>query len=110
MRKFITELFTNRFGIVLAALNLCSIAANPSALFNYPRGLFTRLFFSLNSPALLATGIVYEIAREFLPPLSHAAKEALAFGSIAFFTVLQWLFIAWIAKTLAARIQRPNLS
>jgi len=52
MRKVITELFTNRFGIVLAALNLCFFA---SRINNFNAPPIGKLFVYMNFPAIGST-------------------------------------------------------
>ena len=109
MKKFIVNLFSNRFGIVLAALNACYFIYKTPVLFDFPRTFFSKLFLSLNSPALIATGILHEILREFIPKLSYEMQYRVSSAIIGFFIVLQWLFIAWIAKTLAQKFRPTQL-
>ena len=53
MRKFIANLFSNRFGIVLATLNVCYLA---KVIFAKPLivpTLSEKIFLSINAPGLL---------------------------------------------------------
>jgi len=109
MKKFIVNLFSNRFGIVLAALNACYFVYKIPGLFDFPRSFFARLFVSLNAPALIATGISHEILSELLPKLTHETQYKVSLTLIGIFIVLQWLFIAWIAKTLAQKFRPAEL-
>jgi hypothetical protein len=107
MKKFIVNLFSNRFGILLAVLNLCYFVNKTPVLFNFPRTFFGKLFLSLNAPALICAGISARISEEFLNVLSFESRYKLISVFIAFFIVLQWLFIAWFARTIAQKF-RPK--
>ena len=107
MKKFIVNLFSNRFGILLAVLNLCYFVSKTPVIFNFPRNVFGKLFLSLNAPALICAGISAKISEEFLTALSFEARYRLTSVFIAFFIVLQWLFIAWFARTIAQKF-RPK--
>ena len=109
MKEFIVELFSNRFGIVLATLNACYFVYKLPVLFELQRSFFAKLFLSLNSPALISTSILHEILREFLPKLAYETQYKVALSMIGIFIVLQWLFIAWIAKTIAQKIRPTEL-
>jgi hypothetical protein len=106
MKKFVINLFSNRFGIILAALNVCYFMSKGEGLLRLP---FEKLFACANLPALISTALTLEFIKIFSHRLSHAAEMMLGNTFFPFFIVLQWLFIAWIAKTLAAKIQRPKL-
>ena len=105
MRKFITELFSNRFGIVLAALNLCYFASKINSFTTPPTGKF---FACANLPAIVSAALSLEFVEIFTRRLSLPTENALGSAFFGVFIVLQWLFIARIAKTLAARIRRPQ--
>lgn len=103
MKKFIVNLFSNRFGIVLATINLCYFAS----LGFDPFGIrYQLIFFLLNLPAILLTylsglGVRISVSAIISPTEMFFAK--LLFTSLMIF---QWLFIAWLAKTLAAQIRK----
>ncbi len=103
MKKFVLELFTNRFGIVLAALNLCYLAGHGMI---QGRRASEAFFLSLNAPSALLTAVSAFVAKGFLP-VSLIPSDAAARSSVVFlfgvFIVLQWLFVAWASRKLAAR-------
>jgi hypothetical protein len=105
MKKFIVSLFSNRFGIVLAALNLCYFA---SKIDNFNAYLFGKLFVLLHFPAVAATILSVEFVRIFVHKISPSAEATLANTFLGAFIVLQWLFITWIAKTLAQKFRPQN--
>ena len=108
MRKFIAILFSNRFGIVLATLNVCYLA---KVIFAKPLivpSLSEKIFLSINAPGLFFSYLPASFAHEFFPLLDETQiKLQVAFVVITFFMVLQWLFIAWIARTIAQKL-RPK--
>jgi len=105
MKKFIVNLFSNRFGIVLAALNLCYFA---SKIDNFNAYLFGKLFVLMHFPAAASTLLSLEFVRIFVHKIAPAAENTLGNMFFAAFIVLQWLFIAWIAKTLAQKFRPQN--
>ena len=106
MRKFIRELFSNRFGIVLAALNLCYLMSHDH---QPTRHLLDMPVFCANIPAgALGFLSLKGIESLFNVELSLTVSANLASVFFVFFITLQWLFIAWIAKMLAARILRKS--
>ncbi len=106
MKKFIINLFSNRFGIISAALNLCYFASQGNHVTCNPIG---KIFVSMNFPAALSALLSLKFIGIFARPLSIAAETQIANIFFATFIVLQWLVIAWIAKTLAAKIRRPKM-
>jgi hypothetical protein len=106
MRKFIVNLFSNRFGIVLATLNLCVFAAAGRDLFNYPLG---KIFACINLPSMISTWLSVEFIRIFAGQFSFAARNVLIGTLLGVFIALQWLLIARFASRLADRIQRSDL-
>jgi hypothetical protein len=105
MKKFLVNLFSNRFGIVLAAVNVCYFAGKAHSY--APRPL-EMPFACANSPAVAATLLALEFVRIFVPGLSFQTRDVLAVGFAGVFVVLQWLFIAWLSETLAAKIRQTN--
>jgi len=104
MRKFIVNLFSNHFGIILAALNLCYFVSKINV---FPISPFGKIFACANLPAFASAILSLEFVKIFIHRPSFSTEEFLGYGFLAVFIVLQWLFIAWIAKTLAARF-RPK--
>lgn len=109
MKKFIARLFSNRFGIVLATLNVCYLAIKFQDVGNIPQTFLGRVFICLNMPAFIFTRLVYEIGVVVFADSGHSVQMPIALGLFTFFIILQWLFIAWIARTLAAKIRQPKL-
>lgn len=99
MKKFIVQLFSNRFGIVLAALNLCYFVSQNGDFVRQPLG---RIFLSVNS----AAGIASLLSVKFIEMFRHDLTNQMALANFffVFFCALQWLLVAWCAKTLAASI------
>ena len=108
MKKIIVNLLSNRFGIVLAALNLCYFAGKLFVLADLPRNISGKIFLSLNIPALISSSLLYEILRNFLPELSYDNRFYVRSGFVTVCIVFQWLFIAWIAKTIAQKFTQRN--
>lgn len=106
MRKFIVDLFSNRFGIVLAAINLCYLASKWNVLLYHPSG---KLFLCANLPAGISSFLSVEFTKIFWHRIPLATEAYLANIFLAFFIVLQWLFIAWIARTIAGKFRPKEL-
>lgn len=104
MEKFIVNLFSNRFGIILAALNVCCFVSKE----NITDNLFGKLFVCANIPAAISALLSVEFINFFSHDLLFPAQMSLANTFFTFFIVLQWLFIAKIAETLAAKIRKPR--
>jgi hypothetical protein len=105
MKKFIVSLFSNRFGIVLATLNVCCFVSKGKFLLEYPLDINLYCF---NLPAVISTLLSLEIVKIFQHKLSFTAETSLANAFFVFFIVLQWLFIAWSAKTIARKFRRAE--
>lgn len=99
MRKFFVELFTNRFGIVLATLNLCFFA---SRINNFNAPPFGKFFASLNFPAIGSTILSVNFIKMFVYQFSLWTEVNLGNIIFAVFIVLQWLFIAWLAGKISS--------
>lgn len=106
MKKFIVSLFSNRFGIVLATVNVCYFA---SRVHNFRPQPLDMPFACANSPAIIATVFFVDFLNIFIPKLSFQTKEIIGIIFAGAFVTLQWLFIAWIAKTLAAKLRPKKL-
>lgn len=104
MKKFVVSLFSYRFGIVLAAINLCYFAGKGVGLFDFLRNPSAKYFLSLNFPALIVARISFEIVHNILPEISFEAQTDLKIGFFAFFIVVQWLLIGWLTKILAEKL------
>jgi hypothetical protein len=106
MKKFIVNLFSYRFGIVLAAINLCYFAGKGIGLFNFFRNPSAKYFLSLNFPALIVAHLSFEIAHNILPEISFEAQTDLKVSFFAFFIVVQWLLIGWLTKIFAEKLRK----
>jgi len=106
MKNFVKGLITNRFGIVLAALNICYfVSHNPDSIRSLVN--FDKLMISLNVPAAVLTVIPMTIIK-FLFQMSYEfAYMQFGYTAFLFFVTFQWLFIGWMAKAVAQHI-RPN--
>ncbi len=128
MKKFIVNLFSNRFGIVLATLNVCYFLTRPffqrllthnhgescfvfKGFFIFPINLTgsENLMILQNLPATILSYFPRFLINEIAPDICHYTQVKLHFAFFAFFIVLQWLFIAWIAKTLAQKFRPTEL-
>lgn len=105
MKKFIVNLFSNRFGIILATLNVCYFASKGNGI---TRHLFGKIFVCANFPAAISAILSLEFVKIFLHELSFPTEMDMVNIFFAFFIVLQWLFIAWIAKTIAQKLRQTN--
>ncbi|MEP6902857.1 MAG: hypothetical protein ABJA66_13980 [Actinomycetota bacterium] len=106
MKKFIVNLFSNRFGIVLATLNVCYFASKGSGITNQ---LFGQIFVCAHFPAAISALLSLGIVKIFLHKLSYPTEMNIANTFFAFFIVAQWLFITWIAKTIAQKLRPKEL-
>jgi hypothetical protein len=61
MKKFIVNLLSNRFGIVLATINLCYFATFFTKLIETHRVPAGKLFLILNLPSSICSHISYKI-------------------------------------------------
>jgi hypothetical protein len=126
MKKFIVNLFSNRFGIVLATLNVCYFLSRPyfRLMFAHNHGedcfvlksffLFLmnisnldRLMIIQNLPATIFSLVPYALMREIFSGICAFTQVKFQIVFFSFFIVLQWLFIAWIARTIARKF-RPT--
>jgi hypothetical protein len=106
MRKFIANLFSNRFGIVLAALNVCYFASRVDSSIERPLDM---AFFCANYPAGVLVWLSLKGVEILFSKPPYTVGMILINIICVFFIALQWLFIAWVARTLAAKISRPKL-
>jgi hypothetical protein len=128
MKKFVKGLITNRLGIVLAALNVCyflsentirlilqhshaenCLTSSRHILFWMQASFSKLLFANINSPAILLSILPGKFIQMNFPDLCVFTLAKFQIIFFLFFITLQWLFIGWMAKTIARRI-RPNLS
>ncbi len=106
MKKFIVQLFSNRFGIVLATLNVCYLASKGNDFMARP---FGKLFVCTNFPAAVSAIFSLEFLEIFIDKIPSPAITVLGNTFFTFFIILQWLFIAWIARTIAQKFRSKEL-
>src|SRR4051812_48671893 len=107
MRKFIVNLFSNRFGIVLAALNLCYLANQIYGKIDFVPTAFAKFFFIINLPAAFSSYFFYQIISVFFSKFEYRSEVNFKLAFFGVFIVFQWLFIAWIARIITQKL-RPK--
>ena len=105
MKKFVVGLLTNRFGIVLATLNVCYFAFCGFDKIFLASNNFDKIMTLLNVPSFILTALPLKVVG-FLFSIRDvfSYRERLSIVFLIFVT-LQWLFIGWFAKTIAQKIQ-----
>jgi hypothetical protein len=127
MKNFVKGLVTNRFGIILAALNVCyfisrklvfcafsSNCENTSILFNktvfYWMNVYShKIMLNINAPAMMAASIFSDDCIKILADFSALTQARFQIVFLIFFITFQWLFIGWAAKTIAQKIQSAQI-
>ena len=125
MKKFIVDLITNRFGIVLAALNVCYLVSKKfvyyvfshgngsecvfykNSAFFWVKSYYADAIFNINLPATLVSLIHGKFMQTIFPDFCFFTHAKFQIIALIFYITFQWLFIAWTAKTIARAIQ-PN--
>jgi len=125
MKKIVLELLTNRFGIVLAAINLCYLVSQKFVHYAFLNGLFceslyyrqniffrmkehfSEIMFDINLPAVLAYSVQEKLIQTVFPDFCFFTNAKFQIVFLIFFITMQWLLIGWTAKTIA-RAVRPN--
>jgi hypothetical protein len=124
MKKFVKELFTNRFGIVLATLNISYFISNKFVnlifshehgesclhfkkhfLMFYPKPDAPALELLLNLPSIIASAIQGTLAFKMFPGQCVFTQLKIQIVFFTFFAALQWLFIAWLSYKIARKIR-----
>ena len=126
MKKFMSELFANRLGIVLAALNVCYFASRNFVSYAFSHGDGSECFFVkryvfqlmrlqcadimlyINSPALAVSAVLGKVAQSVSADLCVFTHAKIQIVFFAIFVTLQWLFIGQTAKTIARAIRPKN--
>ena len=127
MKEFAKDLMTNRFGIILATLNVCYLVSRKFVyfVFSHSNGEecvifkhqvvswmklhYAETILSINSPAALASLIQGKFTHAVFPDFCSYTHAKFQIIFLVFFIIFQWLFIGWAAKTIARAI-RPNQS
>lgn len=120
--SFMKSFLTNRLGIVLATLNLCLLASrnfvryafsSPQDCFYLNNNMFfpllyqtnlTEAFIILNLPAYVLAQIPTSFTIALLGKFCAVTELQIGIVFFAVFVALQWLFITWLAKTLARTV------
>jgi hypothetical protein len=126
MKKFAVELTSNRFGIVLAALNVCYFISRNFVAYAFSHGDGDKCFFVkqhvfqwmkfqcadillyINLPALAASAVQGKLMKNLFPDLCSFTHSQFQIIFLMIFITLQWLFIGWTAQTIARAIQQKN--
>lgn len=107
MINFVKTLLSNRFGIVLATINVCLVAYYLTEVPVFT-SVIEPLVICINIPAGILSAIVYSISRLLFYSVSDSASVQVRFFFVAFFVVLQWLLIAHLARTIAQKFSRTE--
>lgn len=97
-RKLIMSLITNRFGIVLAALNLSFFASQISSASIMKHTVQETVFICMNIPAIFAALVSSSIVELFVRLDGHADRNLIAIIFVSIYLVAQWLLIAHVAR------------
>ena len=107
MKSFIKELITNRFGIVLAALNVCYFVAGDIPMAIYRTSNFSKIMICQNAPSAILTFIPLGVVKLLFPFTTFSFFEKhFGFAVFLFFVTLQWLFIAWLSRKIAQKLSK----
>lgn len=127
MKNFVKGLVTNRFGIVLAALNVCYFVSDKFVPFIFSHGNEDKCVFynhqifiwikmhyverilSINSPAILAAMFPSKFLQIIFPDFCSFTQVRFQIIFLIFFITLQWLFIGWAAKAIAQKLQSNQI-
>lgn len=123
MRNFIKGMLINRFGIILATLNVCYFVSMKYVHFVFEHthsveNCFKHGFslmgltinsasymLNLNSPAEILSFFPGVFMQLTFPGFCFFTHEKFQIVFFLFFVTLQWLFIGCLAKTVAEKIQ-----
>lgn len=126
MKKFAVQLMSNRFGIVLAALNVCYFISRNFVAYAFSHGDGERCFFAkrylfqwidaqcaeftlyINLPALMMSAIQDNLMQSVFPDLCIFTQAKFKIVFLMIFIILQWLFIGWTAQSIARAIRPKN--
>lgn len=97
-KKVLFELITNRFGIVLAAINGAFFAGRIAQSFRIDHGVGELILICINIPAFLAMLLASGFVQLFFNQNSFIEHRTISTIFFALFLVFQWLLIAHFAK------------
>lgn len=105
LTNFAKGLLTNRFGIVLATLNVCYFAAKGFGnIIVHPLSNFDKILIIQNLPAAAFSFISLTVIKFLFTASDRFWSYRFMFLITLFFVALQWLFIGWLAKTVARKL------
>jgi hypothetical protein len=123
LKKFVKELVTNRFGIVMATLNICYFISTKPIQFIFSHQHLENCFYyrepflltfsrseianpvlAVDIPSFVLLSFPGDAFLKAFPDLCVFTQLHIQVIFFAFFVTLQWLFIGWIAKKLAKKI------
>lgn len=105
LANFAKGLLTNHSGIVLATLNLCYFVSSGFLEGYFSLSNFDKIMLSQNAPAIALSFIPHQLIHFLFPQMDWLVLRHLTFAFLLFFVTLQWLFIAWTAKTIARKLR-----
>ena len=123
MWNFIKSLLSNRFGIVLATLNVCYFVSKDfwGYLLAHKHGVECIFFESpqlipminpglLNVPAFIGSFMPSNFIISVFSDYCVFTHAEIQLTITTFFIIFQWLFIGWLAKTIAQKINLAKTS
>ncbi|HEX8368690.1 MAG TPA: hypothetical protein VF604_09125 [Pyrinomonadaceae bacterium] len=102
--SFAKNLLTNRFGIVLAALNLCYFVSGNFIGGHFSLSNFDKIMLSQNAPAIVLSFAPNRLIHFLFPELDWLSLSQITLIFILSFVALQWLFIGWTSKMIARKL------
>jgi hypothetical protein len=109
MLNFVKGLLTNRFGIILATLNLCYFVSNIEFMPHHLPSTMTKLFICVNSPALMFSILSNAITQTLCYEFFRLNQVDILYVMSMFFITFQWLFIAHLARIIAQKLSKGSL-
>ena len=109
MKNLVKGMITNRFGIVLATLNLCYFLSGSYIHNGFAYTGLDKIMILTNSPGIVLAIISSRFAEFLFQGVRTHGGARFSIVLMIFFVTLQWLFIGWAAKAIARRFQ-PKLS
>ena len=102
--NFVKGLLSNRFGIILATINVCGFVLYFQSYENCYPSMPKLIFTVLNIPALSFSGLCGILVHVFTNEFITSGQIAFFFYFlVSFFIILQWLFIAKLARAIAEK-------
>lgn len=106
--NFVKGLLTNRFGIILATLNVCCLVFNYDN-FMCGQTISGKAILCINIPAIILAKITSDIPYIFFQSVPYHSFIQIAFLFLPIFVLIQWLFIAHLARVIAQKLSKSSL-